>query len=32
MITNEIFGTFDGKEVFLYTLINKKGDVIKLAN
>jgi aldose 1-epimerase len=32
MITTQSFGTFDGKEVFLYTLTNKKGDVIKLSN
>lgn len=32
MVTSEAFGTFNGKEVFLYTLTNKKGDVIKLTN
>ena len=32
MVTTQSFGTFDGKEVSLYTLTNKKGDVIKLSN
>ena len=32
MVTSEAFGTFDGKEVSLYILTNKKGDVIKLTN
>ncbi len=32
MVTTENFGSFEGKEVFLYTLTNKKGDVIKLTN
>ncbi len=32
MITSEAFGTFDGKEVLLYTLTNKAGNVIKLTN
>lgn len=32
MVTTENFGSFDGREVFLYTLTNKKGDVIKLTN
>lgn len=32
MVTTEDFGSFDGKEVFLYTLTSKQGDVIKLTN
>lgn len=32
MVTTEKFGTFNGKEVSLFTLTNKKGDVIKLTN
>ncbi|MGB8358191.1 MAG: aldose epimerase family protein [Bacteroidales bacterium] len=32
MVTTQSFGTFDGKEVSLYTLTNRKGDVIKLSN
>jgi len=32
MVTSEKFGTFKGKDVFLYTLTNKKGDVIKITN
>ena len=32
MVTTENFGTFEGKEVSLFTLTNKKGDVIKLTN
>jgi len=32
MVTSEVFGNHNGKEVFLYTLTNKKGDVIKLTN
>ncbi|HNX65800.1 MAG TPA: aldose epimerase family protein [Bacteroidales bacterium] len=32
MITSENFGSFKGKDVFLYTLTNKKGDVVKLTN
>jgi aldose 1-epimerase len=32
MVTSEAFGTFNGKEVFMYTLTNKKGDIIKLTN
>lgn len=32
MVTTQNFGSFNGKEVFLYTLTNKKGDVIKLSN
>lgn len=32
MVTGELFGTSDGKEVFLYTLTNKAGDVVKLTN
>jgi aldose 1-epimerase len=32
MVTSEAFGTFNGKEVFLYTLTNKKGDIVKLTN
>jgi len=30
MITTESFGVFDGKEVFLYTLTNGQGNVLKL--
>ncbi len=30
MVTTESFGSFDGKEVFLYTLTNRQGNVIKL--
>lgn len=32
MVKSENFGVFDGKDVFLYTLTNKKGDVIRLSN
>ncbi|MCI0522079.1 MAG: galactose mutarotase [Bacteroidales bacterium] len=32
MIKSDLFGTLNGKEVFLYTMTNKKGDVIKLTN
>jgi aldose 1-epimerase len=32
MVTSEKFGSFKGKDVFLYTLKNKKGDVIKITN
>lgn len=32
MVTSEAFGTFEGKEVLLYTLTNKAGNVIKLTN
>jgi len=32
MVTTQSFGTFDGKDVSLFTLTNKKGDVIKLSN
>jgi aldose 1-epimerase len=32
MVTTQSFGSFDGKDVSLYTLTNKKGDVIKLSN
>lgn len=32
MVTTENFGTFGGKEVSLFTLTNRKGDVIKLTN
>jgi aldose 1-epimerase len=32
MVTTEDFGTFEGKDVSLYTLKNKQGDVIKLTN
>jgi aldose 1-epimerase len=32
MVTTENFGTFEGNEVSLFTLTNKKGDVIKLTN
>lgn len=32
MVTKETWGTTDGKEVFLFTLTNKEGNVIKLTN
>lgn len=32
MVKQEIFGTLKGKEVYLYTLTNKAGNVIKLTN
>ena len=32
MVTTESYGSFDGKDVFLYTLKNKGGDIIKLTN
>jgi aldose 1-epimerase len=32
MVTTEDFGSFEGKEVSLFTLTNKKGDVVKLTN
>lgn len=32
MVTTENFGSFNGKDVFLYTLTNKGGDVIKLTS
>ncbi len=32
MVTTQSFGSFHGKDVFLYTLTNKKGDVLKLSN
>ena len=32
MVTTENFGSFDGKEVSLFTLTNTKGDVVKLTN
>ncbi len=32
MVKSEKFGSFSGKDVYLYTLTNKKGDVIKLTN
>jgi len=32
MVTTENFGSTEGKDVFLYTLKNKQGDVIKLTN
>ena len=32
MVTTEKFGSFNGKDVFIYTLTNKKGDVVKLTN
>lgn len=32
MVTTESYGSFEGKDVFLYTLTNKGGDVIKLTN
>lgn len=32
MVTTQSFGSFDGKDVSLYTLTNRKGDVLKLSN
>jgi len=32
MVTTQHFGSFGGKDVSLYTLTNKKGDVLKLSN
>lgn len=32
MVTTEDFGSFEGKDVFLYKLTNKQGDIIKLTN
>jgi aldose 1-epimerase len=32
MVTTENFGSFKGKDVFLYTLTNKGGDVVKLTS
>lgn len=32
MVTTQNFGTLNGKEVFQYTLKNKKGDILKLTN
>ncbi len=32
MVTTESFGSFDGKEIFLYTLTNSNENVIKLTN
>jgi aldose 1-epimerase len=32
MVTTESMGTFEGKDVFLYTLTNRKGDVIRITN
>jgi aldose 1-epimerase len=32
MVTTENFGSFEGKDVSLYTLKNKQGDIIKLTN
>ncbi len=32
MVTTQSFGSFGGKDVSLYTLTNKKGDVLKLSN
>lgn len=32
MVKKEIFGSHDGKEVYLFTLTNKEGNVIKLTN
>jgi aldose 1-epimerase len=32
MVTTESFGSFEGKEISLFTLTNKKGDVVKLTN
>ena len=32
MVTTENFGSFEGKDVSLYTLKNKQGDIVKLTN
>jgi aldose 1-epimerase len=32
MVKKEVFGTHQGKEVYLFTLTNKEGNVIKLTN
>jgi aldose 1-epimerase len=32
MVKKEVFGTFKGKEVYLFTLTNKAGNVIRLTN
>ncbi len=32
MVTTESFGSFEGKDIFLYTLTNKNGDFIRLTN
>jgi aldose 1-epimerase len=32
MVTTQSFGSFEGKDVSLFTLTNKKGDVLKLSN
>lgn len=32
MVKKELYGTYKGKEVFLFTLTNKDGNVIKLTN
>ncbi len=32
MVTTESFGSFEGKEISLFTLTNKKGDIVKLTN
>ncbi len=32
MVTTESFGSFEGKDIFLYTLTNKNGDLIRLTN
>jgi aldose 1-epimerase len=32
MVTKELYGTHKGKEVFLFTLTNKEGNVLKLTN
>jgi len=32
MVTTQSFGSFGGKDVSLFTLTNKKGDVLKLSN
>ncbi len=32
MVTTESFGSFDGKEIFLYTLTNSDGNIVKLTN
>ena len=32
MVTTESFGSFEGKEISLFTLTNKKGDAVKLTN
>jgi aldose 1-epimerase len=32
MVKKEVFGNYQGKEVFLFTLTNKSGNIIKLTN